>query len=61
LQGKRLLYCKLVGFFAPTSKTHDVTYQEFPNAIVFIENLEIDDRKLLDFIEEIEDVEAPNP
>ena len=33
-------------------------YQTFPDAIALIENLEIDGRKLLDFMEEIEDVEA---
>ena len=33
-------------------------YQTFPDAIALIEQLEIDGRKLLDFMEEIEDVEA---
>ena len=44
--------------FALTDKKREVMYQTFPDAIALIEQLEIDGRKLLDFMEEIEDVEA---
>jgi len=44
--------------FALTDKKHEIMYQTFPDAIALIEQLEIDGRKLLDFMEEIEDVEA---
>lgn len=44
--------------FALTDRKMEVMYQTFPDAIALIENLEIDGRKLLDFMEEIEDVEA---
>lgn len=44
--------------FALTDQKHEIMYQTFPDAIALIENLEIDGRKLLDFMEEITDVEA---
>lgn len=57
-KGKDYYIVNWQDYFALTNRTHDVTYQEFPDAIALIENLEIDGRKLLDFMEEIEDVEA---
>lgn len=44
--------------FALTDKKHETIYKEFPDAIALIEQLEIDGRKLIDIIDEIEDVEA---
>ena len=44
--------------FALTDRKKEVMYQTFPDAIALIEQLEIDGRKLIDFMEEITDVEA---
>lgn len=57
-KGKDYYIVNWQDYFALTNRKHDVTYKEFPDAIALIENLEIDGKKLLDFMEEIEDVEA---
>lgn len=57
-RGKDYYIVNWQDYFALMNEKHDITYQEFPDAIALLENLEIDGRKLLDFMEEIEDVEA---
>ena len=44
--------------YALTDETREIMHQTFPDAIELLEQLEIDGIKLLQFMEEIEDVEA---
>ena len=44
--------------YALTDETREIMHQTFPDAIALLEQLEIDGIKLLQFMEEIEDVEA---
>ena len=57
-RGKDYYIVNWQDYFAYMDQTLKITYQSFPDAIALIEQLEIDGRKLIDFMEEIEDVEA---
>lgn len=57
-KGKDYYIVNWQDYFAYMDQTLKITYQSFPDAIALIEQLEIDGRKLMEFMEEIEDVEA---